>query len=208
MTVHKTRKKSDKKEKRNRVTMQKKTAHFTDKEFLIRIKCLELQVHRSQVQQPQLDLQKTRPESTSFITQLMVMWQHVRLINSQYSFDKYVFVLVAKSVKKGVEAAGAEAILYQIPETLSKEILGKMHAPEKDSIVPVITHDESGENTVNIETALLNCDGIIFGYPCRFGAMPAQVKAFMDSTGGLWMKGALVGKPFSIFFSTATQGGG
>ena len=36
----------------------------------------------------------------------------------------------------------------------------------------------------------------------------AQMKAFMDSTGGLWMKGALIGKPAGIFFSTGTQGGG
>lgn len=62
---------------------------------------------------------------------------------------------------------------------------------------PVITPDE-----------LVKADGFLFGYPTRFGMLPAQAKAFWDSTGGLWMKGALVGKPAGVFFSTGTQGGG
>ncbi|KAF1331194.1 Nad quinone oxidoreductase, partial [Globisporangium splendens] len=51
-------------------------------------------------------------------------------------------------------------------------------------------------------------DGILFGFPTRFGSFPSQVKSFLDSTGGLWQTGALVGKPAGIFFSTGTQGGG
>ncbi|KAJ0393139.1 hypothetical protein ATCC90586_000951 [Pythium insidiosum] len=47
-----------------------------------------------------------------------------------------------------------------------------------------------------------------FGIPTRFGSMAAQIKAFFDSTGGLWASGALVGKPAGIFFSTGTLGGG
>jgi NAD(P)H dehydrogenase (quinone) len=115
---------------------------------------------------------------------------------------------VAKSVLKGVEAAGAEGHLIQVPETLSKEVLAKMHAPEKDKSVTTISFGQGGENTVTLEEALVNCDGIIFGYPTRFGGMPAQVKAIWDATGGLWMKGALIGKPIGVFFSSATQGGG
>jgi NAD(P)H dehydrogenase (quinone) len=115
---------------------------------------------------------------------------------------------VAKSIVKGVEAAGAEAHLIQVPETLSQDVLAKMHAPEKDKNVPTITFGEPAANTVTLEDALVNCDGILFGYPTRFGGMPAQVKAVWDATGGLWMKGALVGKPISVFFSTGTQGGG
>jgi NAD(P)H dehydrogenase (quinone) len=119
-----------------------------------------------------------------------------------------LFSLVAKAVLKGVEAAGAEARLIQVPETLSQEVLTKMHAADKDKSVPTITFGEAGENTVTLEDALVNCDGILFGYPTRFGGMPAQVKALWDATGGLWMKGALIGKPIGIFFSTGTQGGG
>ena len=115
---------------------------------------------------------------------------------------------MAKAVKRGVEAAGAEAVLVQVPETLSKDVLEKMHAPEKDKSIPTISFGQGGENTIPLEDALVNCDGIIFGYPTRFGGMPAQVKAVWDATGGLWMKGALVGKPISVFFSTSTQGGG
>lgn len=55
---------------------------------------------------------------------------------------------------------------------------------------------------------LTEADGVIFGIPTRFGMMAAQMKTFFDTTGGLWSKGALVGKPAGTFFSTATQGGG
>ncbi|CAF0874542.1 unnamed protein product [Adineta steineri] len=124
-----------------------------------------------------------------------------------YSMYGHVSTL-AKSILKGVEAAGAEARLIQVPETLSKEVLTKMHAPEKDKNIPTLSFGGEGENTVTIEDALVNCDGIVFGFPTRFGGMPAQVKAVWDATGGLWMKGALIGKPISVFFSTGTQGGG
>lgn len=124
-----------------------------------------------------------------------------------YSMYGHVATM-AKSVVKGVEAAGGQARLIQVPETLSQDVLAKLHAPEKDKSVATLTFGEAGENTVTVEDALVNCDGVIFGYPTRFGGMPAQVKAVWDSTGGLWMKGALVGKPISVFFSTSTQGGG
>ncbi|CAF0825235.1 unnamed protein product [Rotaria sp. Silwood1] len=124
-----------------------------------------------------------------------------------YSMYGHVATL-AKSVLKGVEAAGAEARLIQVPETLSKEVLTKMHAPEKDKTIPTISFVPGVENTVTLEDALVNCDGILFGIPTRFGGMPAQVKAIWDATGGLWMKGGLVGKPIGVFFSTGTQGGG
>jgi len=84
----------------------------------------------------------------------------------------------------------------RVPETLSDEILGKMHAPPKADDV---------EATADM---LTEYDGIMFGLPTRFGMAAGQMKAFMDSTGGLWQKGALVGKPAGVFFSTATQNGG
>jgi hypothetical protein len=52
----------------------------------------------------------------------------------------------------------------------------------------------------------VNKCGFVLGF--RFGNMPAQMKAFIDATGGLWQQGALVGKPFSMFTSTASLGGG
>ncbi len=55
---------------------------------------------------------------------------------------------------------------------------------------------------------LANYDAIIFGTPTRFGNMAAQMRNFLDQTGGLWMQGALVGKVGSVFASTGTQHGG
>jgi len=103
---------------------------------------------------------------------------------------------LAEAVARGAEEAGAEVKLWQIPETLPKEVLEKMFAPPK-SAVPVISPND-----------LADADGIIFGVPTRFGSPAAQFKALFDATGGLWGKGALVGKVASIFFSTATLGGG
>lgn len=104
---------------------------------------------------------------------------------------------MAEKVKEGVESVeGVTAEIYQVQETLSDEILGKMHAPPKKDY-PIATPD-----------VLKEADGILFGIPTRFGSMPAQVKALFDSTGGLWSTGGLIGKPAGIFFSTGTQGGG
>mmetsp|Transcript_13677 Transcript_13677/g.41358 ORF Transcript_13677/g.41358 Transcript_13677/m.41358 type:complete len:145 (+) Transcript_13677:102-536(+) len=112
-----------------------------------------------------------------------------------YSMYGHVAAM-AEEVKAGVEEAGYEVELLQIPETLSDDVLGKMGAPPK-SDVPIADPKKLGEY-----------DGFLFGFPTRFGAAPAQVKAFFDATGGLWMSGGLVGKPAGLFFSTGTLGGG
>ncbi|KAH7282626.1 hypothetical protein KP509_35G040600 [Ceratopteris richardii] len=71
-----------------------------------------------------------------------------------------------------------------------------MSAPPK-SEVPVIEPAQ-----------LAAADGLVFGFPTRFGMMAAQFKAFLDATGGLWRSQSLAGKPAGIFFSTGSQGGG
>jgi NAD(P)H dehydrogenase (quinone) len=102
---------------------------------------------------------------------------------------------MAQKIKEGVDKVdGCEGVLYQVPETLPEEVLGKMGAPPKDADIPVI-------NAADLEQA----DGIIFGIPTRFGMAAAQMKSFMDSTGGLWQGGKLAGKPAGIFVSTGTQ---
>ncbi|KAL5976128.1 hypothetical protein ACLOJK_020458 [Asimina triloba] len=104
---------------------------------------------------------------------------------------------LAQEIKKGVESVeGVEAKLWQVPETLPDEVLGKMGAPPK-SDAPIIQAQD-----------LHDADGILFGFPTRFGMMAAQFKAFMDSTGGLWRTQQLAGKPAGLFFSTGSQGGG
>ena len=103
---------------------------------------------------------------------------------------------MAEAEKKGIEAAGGEATIYQVPETLSLEVLTNMHAPAKPDY-PIATND-----------TLVEYDAFLFGIPTRFGNFPAQFKAFWDATGGLWAKGALYGKSAGVFVSTGTPGGG
>ncbi|KAF8550531.1 flavoprotein WrbA [Imleria badia] len=103
---------------------------------------------------------------------------------------------LAESVKAGVNAAGGSAQIYQIQETLSAEILTKMHAPAKPDY-PVISPQQ-----------LTDFDAYLFGIPTRYGNFPAQWKAFWDATGGLWGTGALAGKFAGVFVSTGTPGGG
>jgi NAD(P)H dehydrogenase (quinone) len=91
-------------------------------------------------------------------------------------------------------------VLRRVPETLPQEVLVKMGAVEaqkKFENVPIATVDE-----------LASADAIIFGTPTRFGNMCGQMRQFLDATGGLWAKGALVGKVGSVFTSSATQHGG
>ena len=114
-----------------------------------------------------------------------------------YSMYGHIATL-AKSVVAGIEAAGAEARVYQVPEILSEDILKKMGAPPKDSSIPVITDP----------SVLLEADAIIFGISTRYGTMAGEMKSFMDSTGGLWKTGGLVGKIASVFCSTGSLGGG
>lgn len=98
------------------------------------------------------------------------------------------------------EIPGVEVLLRRVPETLSDEILSKMgalEAAQAQADVPVATVEE-----------LEGADAVLFGTPTRFGNMTGQMRQFLDATGGLWMKGTLVGKPGGVFVSTATQHGG
>jgi NAD(P)H dehydrogenase (quinone) len=57
-------------------------------------------------------------------------------------------------------------------------------------------------------TDLEECAGLALGSPTRFGNMAAPMKAFIDGTGPLWLKGALIGKPACVFTSTGAMHGG
>jgi NAD(P)H dehydrogenase (quinone) len=108
---------------------------------------------------------------------------------------------MAQAVAEGVKSvSGAEAVLRRVPETLPTEVLEKMgalSAQQAMSAVPVCTVDE-----------LATADAVIFGTPTRFGNMCGQMRQFLDATGQLWAKGALVGKVGSVFASSNTQHGG
>lgn len=106
--------------------------------------------------------------------------------------------LLARKMKKGVDSIdGVEGVLFRVPETLPKDVLEQMRVPQKSDEVAVISVDE-----------LVEADGLLFGFPTRFGSMAAQMKAFFDSTGGLWEGQRLAGVPAGFFVSTGTQGGG
>lgn len=108
---------------------------------------------------------------------------------------------MAEAIAEGAKSVkGTEVVLRRVPETLSQEVLVKMGAGEaqkKFENVPIATVDE-----------LASADAIVFGTPTRFGNMCGQMRQFLDATGGLWAKGALVGKVGSVFTSSATQHGG
>ncbi|KAM0351689.1 hypothetical protein ACHAPU_002699 [Fusarium lateritium] len=105
---------------------------------------------------------------------------------------------LAEAEKAGIESVGGTADLFQIPETLSDDVLAKMYAPPKATDVPTITDP----------SVLESYDGFLLGIPTRFGNFPAQWKAFWDSTGKQWSSGGFQGKLAGVFVSTASQGGG
>jgi NAD(P)H dehydrogenase (quinone) len=117
-----------------------------------------------------------------------------------YSMYGHIYQL-AEAVAAGVrEHPGAEVQLLQVPELMSDEALeksGAKGARAKFASIPYADPHKLGD-----------ADGYIFGTPTRFGNMCAQMRNFLDQTGGLWAKGALIGKPASVFASTGTQHGG
>ncbi|MBX3488819.1 NAD(P)H:quinone oxidoreductase [Parvibaculum sp.] len=103
---------------------------------------------------------------------------------------------LAKAVAEGAgSVGGVEVTLKRVPETMPAEAM-KNAGMKTDQDAPVATPQE-----------LADYDGIVFGTPTRFGNMTGQMRTFLDQTGGLWAKGALVGKAGSVFTSTGTGAG-
>ncbi|NLF31036.1 MAG: NAD(P)H:quinone oxidoreductase [Planctomycetes bacterium] len=117
-----------------------------------------------------------------------------------YSMYGHIYRM-AEAVAAGArEVSGAEVSLYQVPELVPEEALarsGAKKAREAFGHIPVARVDRLAE-----------ADALIFGTPTRYGNMAAQMRNFLDQTGGLWLAGALVGKVASVFASTASQHGG
>ena len=103
---------------------------------------------------------------------------------------------MAAAAAEGAREAGAEAVVKRVPELVPAEVAAAAHY-KVDQAAPIATVDE-----------LPDYDAIIFGTPTRFGNMAAQMKNFLDQTGGLWAQGKLVGKVGSVFTGSATQHGG
>jgi NAD(P)H dehydrogenase (quinone) len=117
-----------------------------------------------------------------------------------YSMYGHVYRM-AEAVAAGAgEVDGAEVQLFQVPELVPDAALEKSGAKAARKVF-------AGVPVASVER-LPEADALIFGTPTRYGMMCAQMRNFLDQTGALWMKGALVGKVASVFASTATQHGG
>jgi len=117
-----------------------------------------------------------------------------------YSMYGHVYRM-AEAIGEGARSVdGSDVELMQVQELIPDEILEKAGAKKARELfahIPVAKPED-----------LADTDAIIFGTPTRFGNMCAQMRNFLDQTGGLWAKGALIGKVGSVFTSTGTQHGG
>ena len=117
-----------------------------------------------------------------------------------YSMYGHIYRMAEAIAQGAREVQGAEVELLQVPELIPDEVLeksGAKQAREAFAHIPIAK-----------PTDLADADAIIFGTPTRFGNMCAQMRNFLDQTGGLWAQNALVGKVGSVFTSSATQHGG
>lgn len=102
---------------------------------------------------------------------------------------------LARTVAEGADGVdGVEVALKRVPETMDPEAFAKAGGHSFDT--PEASPQE-----------LADFDAVIFGTPTRFGNMSAQMRTFLDQTGGLWASGGLRGKVASVFTSTGTGGG-
>jgi NAD(P)H dehydrogenase (quinone) len=124
----------------------------------------------------------------------------MKLLIVYYSMYGHIHRMAEAVAEGAKEVSGTEVEMRRVPETLPPEVLAKMGAVEAQKVfshIPICQVDE-----------LPSADAVIFGTPTRFGNMCGQMRQFLDATGQLWAKGALVGKVGSVFTSSATQHGG
>ncbi len=117
-----------------------------------------------------------------------------------YSMYGHIYRMAEAEAEGVREVEGAKVELLQVAELVPDEALeksGAKQARQAFAHIPVARVDD-----------LADADAIIFGIPTRFGNMCAQMRNFLDQTGGLWSQNTLVGKVGSVFTSTATQHGG
>jgi NAD(P)H:quinone oxidoreductase type IV len=117
-----------------------------------------------------------------------------------YSMYGHIYKL-AEAVGEGArEVEGAQVELLQVPELVPEDVLEKSGAKKARESFAHIAAAKPAD--------LADADAIIFGISGRYGNMCAQMRNFLDQTGGLWAKGALIGKVGSVFASTNCQHGG
>jgi NAD(P)H dehydrogenase (quinone) len=117
-----------------------------------------------------------------------------------YSMYGHIHAMAKAAAEGAAEIESMDVAIRRVPETLNDEMLEKMGALEFQkglSDILVCSLDD-----------LASADAILFGTPTRFGNMCGQMRQFLDSTGGLWANGSLIGKMGSVFTSSNTQHGG
>jgi NAD(P)H dehydrogenase (quinone) len=119
-----------------------------------------------------------------------------RVLVLYYSSYGHIETLAGAVAEGAREVGGVEAVIKRVPELMPREIAEKAFV-KLDQAAPIADPAELGDY-----------DGLIIGTPTRFGNMAAQMRNFLDQTGGLWAKGALIGKVGAAFTSTASQHGG
>ena len=120
----------------------------------------------------------------------------VRVLVLYYSMYGHIERMAWAVAEGAREVPGAEVVVKRVPELVPEDVL-KQAGAKLDQPAPVAKPEE-----------LADYDAIVFGTPTRFGNMCAQMRNFLDQTGPLWAKGALIGKVASVFTSAATQHGG
>lgn len=118
-----------------------------------------------------------------------------KLLVLYYSSYGHVETMANEVVQGASEVAGVFVTLKRVPETMPEEV-AKKAGVKLNQPAMVATPQE-----------LVEYDAIIFGTPTRFGNMAAQMRNFLDQTGGMWVNGGLIGKIASVFVSTGTGGG-
>src|SRR5512133_294383 len=127
---------------------------------------------------------------------------NMKVLIVYYSLYGHTYQL-ARAVERGVKSvSGAEPVLRRVQEfdSVLKDTSGSQHASklrEETRDIPVCTVDD-----------LRQADAVLFGSPTRYGNMTAQLKALIDGTVDLWLKGEMEGKPAGVFTSTASTHGG
>jgi NAD(P)H dehydrogenase (quinone) len=117
-----------------------------------------------------------------------------------YSMYGHIYRMAEAIAEGAGQVAGAEVSVFQVAELVPEAALertGAAAARAAFAHIPIAQPQQ-----------LADADAVLFGTPTRFGNMAAQMRNFLDQTGGLWAKGALVGKVGSVFASTGTQHGG
>lgn len=113
-----------------------------------------------------------------------------------YSSYGHIEAMAAAVAEGAASVPGTEVVVKRVPELVPEEV-ARGAGMKTDQAAPIASPEE-----------LADYDAIIFGTPTRFGNMAAQMRNFLDQTGGLWFQRKLVGKVGSVFVSTASQHGG